>query len=64
MEMRRFLPQNMILISIFYQIILFIGDPIWLGGFKLGDEVLDLSVLGTIFIGHGADGEFVLDYSR
>ena len=35
-----------------------------LGGFKLGDEVLDLSGLGSIFIGHGAHGDFILDDSH
>ena len=48
------------LIDILYQIILFIGDPILLGRFKLGDEVLDVSGLGSIFSGHGADGDFIL----
>ena len=52
----------MILIAVFYQILLFIGYPILLGGFKLGDEVLDLTGLGVIFIGHGADGDFILNY--
>ena len=32
---------NMMLIDVFYQILLFIGDPILLGRFKFGDEVLD-----------------------
>ena len=52
------------LISVLYQILLFVGYPILLGGFKLGDEVLDLSGLGAIFIGHGADGDFILDDSH
>ena len=43
------------MIAVFYQILLFIGDPILLGRFTLGDEVLDLSGLGAIFIEHGAD---------
>ena len=30
------------LISIFYQIILILGEYVMLGGFKLGDEVLDV----------------------
>ena len=29
--------------TVFYHIILFLGDPILLGGFKPGDEVFDLS---------------------
>ena len=33
-------------------------------GFKLGDEVPDLSGMGAIFIGHGTDGDFILDYSH
>ena len=31
-------------------------------GFKLGDEVPDLSGMGAIFIGHGTDGNFILEY--
>ena len=55
---------NLIMIAIFYQILLLIGYPIFLGGFKLGDEGLDLSGLGTIFFGHGADADFILDGSH
>ena len=53
--------QNLMLIAVFYQILLFILYPILLVGFKLGDEVLDLLELGDIFIGQRADGYFVLD---
>ena len=53
-------PQNMILIAVFYQLILVIVDRILLGGFKLGDEVLDKSKLGAKFLGNGADGDFIL----
>ena len=62
-EMSTYPPQNIILIAVSYQIILVIGDPILLGGFKLGDEVLDKSGLGDIFLGHGAYGYFIL-YGR
>ena len=41
----------MMLISILYQLLLIIGDPNLLGGFKLGDEFLDMSGLGAIFLG-------------
>ena len=47
--------------SSFYQLLLFIGYPILLGGSKLGYEVLDLLGLGEICFGHGADGDFILD---
>ena len=57
-------PLNLILISVFYQLLLVIGDPILLGVLKMDDEVLDQSGLGAIFIGHGADGDFILDYSH
>ena len=30
----------------------------------MGDEVLDQSGLGAIFVGHGADGDFILDDSH
>ena len=50
----------MMLVAVFYQLLLIIGYPILLGRFKLGNEVLDLSRLGAIFIGHGMDGDFIL----
>ena len=48
-------------ISIFYQLLLFLGYPILLGGFKLGDEVPDLSVVEAKYYGCRADGDFILD---
>ena len=57
-------PQNMITIAVFYHVLLFIGYPILLGGFKLVDEVLDMLVMGAIFIGNGTDGNFILDDSH
>ena len=50
------------LIDVFYQILVVIGYPILLGGFKMGDKVLDQSGLGAIFFGHGVDGDFILDH--
>ena len=44
-------PQNMMLIYVLYQILLFIGDTILLGGFKFVDEILDLLRLGAHFLG-------------
>ena len=35
-------PGNIIRIAIYYQIILILGDSVLLGGFELGDEVLDV----------------------
>ena len=49
------------LITVFYHILLVIGDPILLGGIKMSDEVLDQSGLGAIFFSHSADGYFILD---
>ena len=54
-EMTKLPPQNLILISVFYQILLFIGYTILLGGLKLGYEVLDLLGREAIFFGHGVD---------
>ena len=54
----------MILIDVFCQILLVVGDPILLVRFKMGDEVLDQSGLGATFVGHGADGDFILDGSH
>ena len=49
----------MILIDVFYQILLFIGDSILLGGFKLGYEALDLYRVGSKYFGHGVDAHFI-----
>ena len=57
-------PINLMLFPVFCHLLLVIGDHILLGGFKLGDEVLDQSGLGAIFIGNGADGDFILDDSH
>ena len=54
-------PRNIMLIDVFYQILVVIGYPILLGGFKMGDEVLDQSGLGAIFFGNGAHGDLILD---
>ena len=40
---------------------MFTGDDILLGGFKLGDEALDLSGVGAKSLGRGADVDFILD---
>ena len=50
------------LIYVFYQILMVIGDPILFGGFKMSDEVLDQSGLGSIFVGNGEDRDFILNY--
>ena len=57
-------PQNMMVIAVFYHIPLFKGYTILLGGFKLRNEVLDLSVLEAIFIGHSMDGDLIFDNSQ
>ena len=54
--------QNLMLIAVFYQILLFVLYPILLVGFKLGDEVIDLLGLGAIYICHSMDGDLILDY--
>ena len=48
------------LIAVFYRLLLVIGYPILLGGFKIGDEVLAQSGLGATFAGHSEDGDFLL----
>ena len=48
------------MIAVFYHLLMVIGDPIWFGGFKMGDEVLDQLGLGGIFLGHGVGGHLVL----
>ena len=49
------------LIAVFYQNLLLNVYQIFLGVLKLGDEVHGILVLGDIFIGHGADGYFILE---
>ena len=39
---------KLMLIAVLYKIHLFIGYPILLGGFKMGNEVLDRSLMGAI----------------
>ena len=50
--------ENMTLSSDFYQLLLFLGYYILLGGLKLGYEVLDLSGVEN-FYGYIEDGEFI-----
>ena len=49
-------PVNMILIAVFYQIFLILGESILLGRFKLGDEFLDVSSEDTKFEVCRSDG--------
>ena len=56
-----FPPENMILFSVLYQLLLLIVDSILLGRFKLGDEVLYVSVVDAKISGCITDGEFILD---
>ena len=51
-EMIKLTLKNLMLITIFYQILLFIVDPILLGGSKRGDESLDLSVVRDKYFNH------------
>ena len=53
-------PVNLIMIAIFYQILLFLGDSTFFGGFKLGDGIPDLSVVDAKFYGCRSDGDFIL----
>ena len=50
----------MMMIAAFYQILLVIVDPIFLGGFKMGNDFLDQLGMGSIFIGHRAVGDLIL----
>ena len=54
-------PGNMTMISVLYNILLIIGDPILLGRLKLGDDVLDLSGVDAKYSGFRVDGEFILN---
>ena len=50
---------NLMLIAIFHNIILVIGDSVLLGGFKLGDEVLDVYGVDAKFSECRSDGDFI-----
>ena len=52
---------NIILVSVFYQLLMVLGDSILLEGLKLGFEVLDILGLDAILSGCRADGDLVLD---
>ena len=54
-------PVNIIRIYVFYHTIMLLGYSILLGGFKLGDEVLDMLVLNAKFSRFVYDGDFILD---
>ena len=49
------------LITVFYQLLLFIGRYILLVRFKLVDEVLDMLVLDAELYGYIEDGYFIFD---
>ena len=54
-------PENIILFSVIYQLLLLIVDSILLGRFKLGDKVLYVSGVDAKISGCITDGEFILD---
>ena len=51
------------LISIFYLIILILGDSVLLGEFKLGDEVLDVYGVDAKYLKFRSDEDFIF-YGR
>ena len=51
------------LISILYQIIMILGDSIWLGGFKLEDEVFDVYDVDAKYLECRYDEDFIM-YDR
>ena len=53
---------NIMLIYFFYQILLILGDSILLGGFELGDDLLDVSSAYTKNQGYISDGNLFLDH--
>ena len=55
--------ENLILIAIFYHIILVIGSYVLLGGFELGDEVLDVYGVDKQIVESRSDEDFML-YDR
>ena len=59
-EKRTTSQEKMILIYIFYQIILIIGEYVLLGGLKLGYEVFDVYVVDAKYIEYSSDEDFIL----
>ena len=53
----------MMLISIFYQIIMIIGEFVFLGGFELGDEVLGVYGVDAKYVECRSDEYYIL-YDR
>ena len=53
--------KNLMMVYVFYNILMFLEGNILLGGLKLGDEVLDLSVVDVKYSACRADGYFILD---
>ena len=51
----------MILIAVLCKLIIIIVEYVLLGGFKLGDEVLDVSDVDAKFAGFRSDGYFIFD---
>ena len=51
----------MMLISVFYQLLLYIGDTILFGGLKFGYGTLDMSRVGTKYFGIGVYADLILD---
>ena len=62
-EKRTITPGNLMLISILYQIIMILGDSIWLGGFKLEDEVFDVYDVDAKYLECRYDEDFIM-YDR
>ena len=57
-------PGYLVLFSILYQILLVLGDSIMLGKFKLGDEVLDISIVYPVILLCSSDADFFLGDSH
>ena len=51
------------LIYIFYQIVLILGESVLLGGFELGDEVLDVYGVDAKYLKFRSDEDFIF-YGR
>ena len=53
-------PLNLMLITISYHIIMIIGDSVLLGGFKPGDEVIDVFCVDKTIVECRCDEYFIL----
>ena len=56
-------PGNLLLVAIYYQLILILGESVLLGGFQLGEDLIDVFCVEKTFVEYRSDENFIL-YDR